>query len=185
MKTEIPYNFMPAEQHFGSPEELLRAIEHYQQTRSFADGDKRFNAPEDKFEKLLKEDGGFVLMPIARDYAFLYRGQGGFYNPCLPTLFRTALDPDRLFLEQMRIVEFELMLKQYPSVQYFEQLYGISAALWAGYKQKCSQSSGCSTNRLHSRGTRDGQTKRLRHPERQPDASCYEPPDYDNGDAGR
>lgn len=75
MRTEIPYNFMPAEQHFNSPKELLDAVGHYQQTRSFVDGDERFNAQEDKFEKLLKEDGGFVLMPIARDYAFLYRGQ--------------------------------------------------------------------------------------------------------------
>lgn len=87
MKTEIPYNFLPAEQHFNSPEELLGAIEHYQQTRSFADGDKRFNAPEDKFEKLLKEDGGFVLMPIARDYAFLYRGQGDSIIPVCPLFF--------------------------------------------------------------------------------------------------
>ena len=84
MRTEIPYNFMPAEQHFNSPRELLDAVGHYQQTRSFADGDERFNAPEDKFEQLLKEDGGFVLMPIARDYAFLFRGQGGFHHPCLP-----------------------------------------------------------------------------------------------------
>ena len=121
MRTEIPYNFMPAEQHFNSPKELLDSVRHYQQTRSFVDGDVRFNAPEDKFEKLLKEDGGFVLMPIARDYAFLFRGQGGFYNPCLPTLFRTKLSLDQLFLEHMRIVEFELMLKQYPSVQFFEQ----------------------------------------------------------------
>ena len=121
MKTEISYNFMPAEQHFNSPEELLNAVRHYQQTRSFVDGDERFNAPEVKFEKLLKEDGGFVLMPIARDYAFLYRGQGRFYNPCLPSLLRIARDSDHLFLDRMRIVEFELMLKQYPSVKYFEK----------------------------------------------------------------
>jgi hypothetical protein len=105
MRTEIPYNFMPAEQHFNSPKELLDAVGHYQQTRSFVDGDVRFNAPEDKFEKLLKEDGGFVLMPIARDYAFLYRGQGGFYNPCLPTLFRTKRDSDDLFLERISCLE--------------------------------------------------------------------------------
>lgn len=121
MRTEIPYNVMPEEQHFNSPKELLDAVGHYQQTRSFADGDERFNAPEDKFEKLSKGDGGYVLMPIARDYAFLFRGQGRFYNPCLPTLFRVRRDADQLFLERMRIVEFELMLKQYPSVQYFER----------------------------------------------------------------
>ena len=77
MNTEIPYNFMPADQHFNWPEELLDAVRHYQQTRSLLDGDVRFNAPEVKFEKLLKEDGGFFLMSFARDYAFLYRGQGG------------------------------------------------------------------------------------------------------------
>lgn len=68
---------MPAEQHFNSPKELLDSVGHYQHTRSFVDGDVRFNAPEDKFEKLLNGDGKFVLMPIARDDAFLFRGQGG------------------------------------------------------------------------------------------------------------
>lgn len=61
MRTEIPYNFMPAEQHFNSPKELLDSVRHYHQTRSFVDGDVRFNAPEDKFEKLLKEDGGYLF----------------------------------------------------------------------------------------------------------------------------
>lgn len=121
MRTEIPYDFMPPEQHFNNPEALLRAIEGFQETRILVDGDERFNPPPGKFEKLLKEDGGYVLMPTARDYAFLFRGQGGFYNPCLPTLLREKRDPDHLFVEHMRIVEFELMLKQYPSVQYFER----------------------------------------------------------------
>ena len=121
MRTEIPYDFMPPEQHFNNPEALLRAIEHFQETRVLVDGDERFNPPPDKFEKLLKEDGGFVLMPTARDYAFLFRGQGWFFNPCLPTLLREKRDSEHLFVEHMRIVEFELMLKQYPSVQYFEQ----------------------------------------------------------------
>ena len=120
MKTEIPYDFIPAEQHFNSPEQLLSAIERYQETRVFGHGDKRFNAPEDKFEKLAKEDGGYVLMPVASDYAFLFRGQGRFHYPCLPTLLRTERSPEQLFIERMRIVEFELMLKQYPAVQYFE-----------------------------------------------------------------
>lgn len=120
MRTEIPYDFMPPEQHFTNPGALLRAIEGFQETRALVDGDERFNPPPGKFEKLLKEDGGYVLMPTARDYAFLFRGQGGFYNPCLPTLLREKRDPDHLFVEHMRIVEFELMLKQYPSVQYYE-----------------------------------------------------------------
>ena len=61
MRTEIPYDFMPPEQHFNNPEALLRAIEGFQETRILVDGDERFNPPPGKFEKLLKEDGGYVL----------------------------------------------------------------------------------------------------------------------------
>lgn len=85
---------MPAEQHFCSPENLLRAIESYQQTRVMVEGDERFNPPEDKFELLAKEDGGYVLIPFSRDYAFLFRGQGDYYNPCLPTLLRKKRTQD-------------------------------------------------------------------------------------------
>ena len=39
MKTEIPYDFMPPEQHFGSPGELLSAVNRYQQTRELLNGE--------------------------------------------------------------------------------------------------------------------------------------------------
>ena len=46
MKTEIPYDFMPPEQHFGSPGELLSAVNRYQQTRELLNGDERFSLPD-------------------------------------------------------------------------------------------------------------------------------------------
>ena len=46
METEIPYDFMPPEQHFGSPEELLSPINRYQQTRDLIDGDDRLENRE-------------------------------------------------------------------------------------------------------------------------------------------
>lgn len=119
MTTEIPYNFMPPEQHFCSPAELLAEVEKYQRSREMVGGDERFNLPEGAFEMLAKGDGRFVLMPASRDYAFLFRGQGGFYSPCLPTLLRRDLDDAHLFIERMRVVEFELMLKRHPAVQFF------------------------------------------------------------------
>lgn len=122
MTTEIPYNFMPPEQHYCSPAELLNDIEKFQRSRQMAGGDERFNLPDGAFEMLAKKDGGFVLMPASRDYAFLYRGQGTFYSPCLPTLLRHNLDAAHLFIERMRVVEFELMLKRHPAVQFFNSM---------------------------------------------------------------
>ena len=121
VKQSIPYDFMPPERHYSSPAELLQDIERFQQSREFAAGDGRFNAPEGKFELLEDGRGECVLMPSARDYAFLFRGQGDFFPECLPTLLRKDRDADHMFLERMRIVEFELMLKQYPAVRYFEE----------------------------------------------------------------
>lgn len=63
MKTEIPYDFMPPEQHFGSPEELLLAVNRYQQTRELVDGDDRFSLPDGMFEKLEDGEGSYVLIP--------------------------------------------------------------------------------------------------------------------------
>lgn len=119
MKTEIPYDFMPPEQHFGSPGELLSAVNRYQQTRELLDGDERFSLPDGMFEKLEDGEGRYVLIPATTDLAFLFRGQGAFYRQCLPTLLRREWDPLDLFIERMRVVEFELMLQHYPAVQYF------------------------------------------------------------------
>ena len=121
MEIEIPYDFMPPEQHFASPAELVSAINRFQKTREPFSGDERFTPSEGKFELLSDEEDGYVLMPVARDYAFLFRGQGQFFPQCIPTLFRQKRDADHLFLERMRVVEFELMLKQYPAVSFFEQ----------------------------------------------------------------
>lgn len=119
MRIEIPYDFMPPERHFNSPDELLSAIKRYQQSRELADGDVRFSLPEGMFEKLDDGSGNYFLIPATTDLAFLFRGQGAFYKECLPTLLRREWKPLDLFIAQMRVVEFELMLKQYPAVQYF------------------------------------------------------------------
>lgn len=110
---------MPPEQHFCSPGELLSAVNRYQQTRELVDGDDRFCLPDGMFEKLEDGEGRYVLIPATTDLAFLFRGQSAFYKECLPTLQRRAWEPLDLFIERMRVVEFELMLQHYPAVQYF------------------------------------------------------------------
>lgn len=121
MKIRIQYDFMPPEQHFGSPEELLSAINRYQQTRDLFDGDDRFRLSDGMFEKLEDGVGRYVLIPAMSDLTFLFRGQGAFYKNCLPTLLRKEWGPLELFVERMRVVEFELMLRKYPAVQYFSR----------------------------------------------------------------
>lgn len=121
MKIRIQYDFMPPEQHFGSPEELLSAINRYRQTRDLFDGDDRFRLSDGMFEKLEDGVGRYVLIPAMSDLTFLFRGQGAFYKNCLPTLLRKEWGPLELFVERMRVVEFELMLRKYPAVQYFSR----------------------------------------------------------------
>ena len=112
---------MPPEQHFGSPGELLSAVNRYQQTRELLDGDDRFSLPDGMFEKQEDWGGRYVLIPATTDLAFLFWGQGAFYQQCLPTLLRREWEPLDLFIERMRVVEFELMLQRYPAVQYFSR----------------------------------------------------------------
>lgn len=79
---------MPPEQHFASPAELLSAINRFQKTRVPFSGDERFIASEGKFELLSDDEGRYIMVPIACDYAFLFRGQRQFFRQCLPTLLR-------------------------------------------------------------------------------------------------
>ncbi len=118
---DIPWDYMPPEQHFNTPGELKKAILKYQEFR-LVEWQKNpvYLERLGKFEAIANGDGSFTLWPCAVDYAFLFRGQQAFYKKCVPTLFRSEHTPDQLFLERLKIVEFELLAKQYPSVQFFE-----------------------------------------------------------------
>jgi hypothetical protein len=77
--------------------------------------------PKDKFEKIECPDGEYMLLPSAIDYAFLFRGQGQYYPQCSPSLYRVKHDEVEQFVEKLRWVEFELMLRRYPEVRFFEK----------------------------------------------------------------
>lgn len=85
-----------------------------------------FVPPTGKFEIVCDSwhspDRKLYLWPTALSYAYLFRGQGNFYPNCFPTLYRKELTYEELMIARMRLIEFELMLRQYPQVKYFNDL---------------------------------------------------------------
>lgn len=124
--TEISWDFIPPEKHFQSPKELKETINLY---LSF--GFKLWEMypgikpPEDKFEivRHSTEDGEkYYLWPTSLTHSYLFRGQEHFFERCVPSLFRKeSITPTELFINQVQLEEFRLMLQQYPQVRYFEK----------------------------------------------------------------
>ncbi|MEY8687687.1 FRG domain-containing protein [Bacteroides sp. AN502(2024)] len=116
-----PWDFMPPEQHFPNPGILKNAIFEYQLSRllEWERNDSKFLLTPGKFEVILNNYGKFSLWPVAMDYVFLFRGQRKFYPQCYPTLYRGDKTQDEIFLERLKLVEFELLISQYPAVEFF------------------------------------------------------------------
>ncbi|MEZ3591590.1 MAG: FRG domain-containing protein [Muribaculaceae bacterium] len=124
---EIGWDFIPPERHFQSPKELKEAINLY---LSFGlepwELFPGIKPPENKFEIVrhsTKNGEKLYLWPTALTHSYLFRGQEQFYEKCVPSLFRhRELTAAKLFINQVRLEEFKLMLQQYPQVRYFEDL---------------------------------------------------------------
>lgn len=61
------------------------------------------------------------LIPEVGVLHFLYRGQNKESIPCLPTLYRGEPNEVQIFLQRMRLVMFERLLKSHPVVTHFFQ----------------------------------------------------------------
>lgn len=122
-RIEQSWDLIPPEGHYSSPSALLEDFNLYS-TVGLEDWElsDRFAPPEDKFEIVSNRsvgDESLYLLPVAQSYAYLFRGQGAFHNPCLPTLYRKKITTEEVFINRIRIEEFWLMLQQYPQVRYF------------------------------------------------------------------
>lgn len=120
---EYPVCIVPPEQHYDSYQELIDDMKHYEQSRAyFYKKYPQMAPPEGKYEIVKVADGkGFILLPTKLDRGVIYRGQGQIYNPCLPTLYRQPRTKEEIFVEQVRIAEFRLLLEQYGVTKKFEQ----------------------------------------------------------------
>lgn len=125
--TKIGWDFIPPEKHFQSPKELKDSLNSYLtfglEPWELASGIK---PPEDKFEIVRHSTSAgekLYLWPTALTHTYLFRGQEQFYERCVPSLFRQEeLTPMDIFINQVRLEEFKLMLQQYPQVRYFEDI---------------------------------------------------------------
>lgn len=126
---EVQWDFIPPERHFQSPKQLKEMLNLYLtfglEEWKIAPGIK---PPENKFEIVrhsLKDGEKLYLWPTALTHAYLFRGQEQFYDRCVPSLLRKERQTaTELFINQIRLEEFKLMLKQYPQVRWFED-HGI------------------------------------------------------------
>lgn len=125
--TEIGWDFIPPEKHYESPKELKDSLNLYLkfglEPWELAPG---IIPPDDKFEIVrhsTSEGGKLYLWPTALTHSYLFRGQEQFHERCVPSLFRhKELTTKEIFINQVRLEEFKLMLQQYPQVRYFEDL---------------------------------------------------------------
>lgn len=81
---------------------------------------------EDKFEiRAETPDGPYGLHPTSSTVNRFFRGQTGFHNKCMPTLYRATKSGGRdevdIFIDRIRSAEFELLLKTHPFVKYVFQ----------------------------------------------------------------
>ena len=115
---------MPPEMHFESPNDLRDAIMLFQKSRLSSNEQScrypNIMPPNGKFERVRISSGEYLLLPCANDYAYLFRGQGRDYPKNLPTLYRQSKTASELFLQRLKMVEFQIFLQQLPQVQFFE-----------------------------------------------------------------
>ena len=110
--------------HFDSPWELKEAVSLFQKSRlSHDELNCKYPSvlpPEGKFERIRVSSGKYILLPIAIDYAYLFRGQGRDYPKNLPTLYRQEKDEFELFIQHLKIMEFRNFLLHLPQLRFFE-----------------------------------------------------------------
>lgn len=75
------------------------------------------------FEAVLTGKGAEkCLIPEVGVLHFLYRGQNEEFLPCLPTIYRNEPNDAMVFIERMKLIQFERLLKTHPVVtQFFEK----------------------------------------------------------------
>jgi hypothetical protein len=58
----------------------------------------------------------FVLSPYPEMTALVYRGQKQYYEPCKSSFYRTSPNQIDLFIAEMKVAEFHLLLSEHPAV---------------------------------------------------------------------
>lgn len=117
-----PICIVPPECHYNSFKALVDDILWFEESRAHLYKEHpQYKPPTGQFEKVrISGKKGYILLPTSQDYGVLYRGQGNYYNRCLPTIFRQKMTDNEVFAEKVRIAEFRLFLEQFEVTRYFE-----------------------------------------------------------------
>lgn len=108
--------------------EIKQAVEDFQAKNKFdyekrVDGvtEKIIHTDPDNFEIIKSErTNKLFVVPAVNDFSLLFRGQAKEINPCLPSLHRNSPSPLQVFIERMRLVEFERLLDTHPLVKFYK-----------------------------------------------------------------
>lgn len=101
---------------------MLTALQVAQKLREEQESQLRW--AQQHFETL--EDGHFTAIAISKEECVLapypdfsaniYRGQTQHYEPCLSSLYRGSPSAIEIFIERIRVAEFELLLSDHPVI---------------------------------------------------------------------
>ena len=121
--TLFPICVVPPERHYDSCKELIDDLMWFEQSRAhFYREYSQFKPQPGLFEQVRKDGGrDSILLPTAQDYGVLYRGQGCYYDHCLPTLYRQKMTEAEHLAAEVRIAEFRLFLEQFEVTRRFEK----------------------------------------------------------------
>lgn len=100
--------------------DVLDVISYYEERVIF----HPIRITEEKIGKTM-DDKKFIilrdghLMPKFREQMRLFRGESEYHKVCKPTLWRKDMDDKAIFLERLRLAEFQRVLGQMPEIFFF------------------------------------------------------------------
>lgn len=107
---------------------VLYILDKIAQSEETLRNDKRYGlllsdmGAEDKFEiRPESANGPYILHPTSSTVNTFFRGQTNYHSECLPTIYRKEKNQPRdeldIFIDRLRSMEFELLLKTHPFVK--------------------------------------------------------------------
>lgn len=78
--------------------------------------------PDEHFSAVAISETECVLVPYPEFSSVIFRGQTHFFDPCIPSLFRGYPSGIQIFIERIRLAEFEILLSKHPAVIDFSEM---------------------------------------------------------------
>ena len=114
--------------------ELAKKLQEEQESLNRAAA-QHFGVIDDgHFAAVAINDKKFVLAPYPEFTMSIYRGQNKYYEPCLPSLYRTSTSKIERLIERIRVAEFQILLFDHPAVVGFSDFSIMGLTLKTDYE---------------------------------------------------